>query len=130
MAASSAAPETETTRVSEAQIVLAIALLAMAFLFIGIGRYGVVNADEAIYHGIAERMAETGDFLHLDFRGEPRVYDAFMNAPLHYWARAALISLFDSSRVTMQRCRSRRQLTYRNHQEPVPSRSRPLTRKN
>ncbi len=102
MAASSAATETETTRVSEAQIVLAIALLAMAFLFSGIGRYGVVNADEAIYHGIAERMAETGDFLHLDFRGEPRVYDAFMNAPLHYWARAALISLFDSSRVTMR----------------------------
>jgi 4-amino-4-deoxy-L-arabinose transferase-like glycosyltransferase len=47
-------------------------------------------------------MVETGDLLHLDFRGEERVYDAFMNAPLHYWARAALIAGFGSNLFTMR----------------------------
>jgi len=80
----------------------AIALLSAAFLFVGLSRYGVVNGDEGIYHAIAERMVETGDWLHLDFRGEQRVYDAFMNAPLHYWARAALIAGFGSNLFTMR----------------------------
>jgi 4-amino-4-deoxy-L-arabinose transferase-like glycosyltransferase len=84
------------------RVAAAIALLAAAFLFVGIGRYGVVNGDEGIYHAIAERMAETGNLLRLDFRGEERVYDAFLNAPLHYWARAALIAAFGSSLVTMR----------------------------
>jgi len=70
--------------------------------FWGLGRYGVVNGDEAIYHAIAERMVATGDWLRLDFRGEPRFYDSFMNAPLHYFARAALIELFGSGRWTMR----------------------------
>jgi len=89
-------------RPGEARTALAIALVATAFLFTGLSRYGVVNADEAIYHAIAERMLETGDLLHLDFRGEPRVYDAFLNAPLHYWARAALIAGFGSNAFTMR----------------------------
>jgi 4-amino-4-deoxy-L-arabinose transferase-like glycosyltransferase len=95
-------PGARPDRISEARIALAIGLLATAFLFTGLGRYGVVNADEAIYHGIAERMVETGDLLHLDFRGEPRVYDTFLNAPLHYWARALLIRGFGSSETTMR----------------------------
>ena len=102
MGENAAEPEAEAPRVSEARIALALGLLATLFLFTGLGRYGVVNADEAIYHGIAERMVETGDLLRLDFRGETRVYDAFLNAPLHYWARAGLIALFDSNRVTMR----------------------------
>lgn len=86
----------------DVRVATAIALLSAAFLFVGLGRYGVVNGDEAIYHGIAERMVETGDLLTLDFRGERRVYDTFMNAPLHYWARAGLIAVFGSSHVTMR----------------------------
>jgi hypothetical protein len=61
-----------------------------------------VNADEAIYHGIAERMVASGDWLHLDFRGEPRFYDTFLNAPLHYFARATLIGVAGSNAWTMR----------------------------
>jgi 4-amino-4-deoxy-L-arabinose transferase-like glycosyltransferase len=95
-------PGGPSQRLGEARVALALALVATAFLFTGLSRYGVVNADEAIYHGVAERMLETGDWLRLDFRGEPRVYDAFLNAPLHYWARAGLIAAFGSNAFTMR----------------------------
>jgi 4-amino-4-deoxy-L-arabinose transferase-like glycosyltransferase len=84
------------------RVAAAIALVSAAFLCPGLSRYGIVNADEGIYHGIAERMAATGDLLRLDFRGEPRVYDTFLNAPLHYWARAALIAGFGSDGFSMR----------------------------
>lgn len=86
----------------DVRVAALIALVSAAFLFVGLSRYGVVNADEAIYQGVAEHMAETGDWLHLDFRGERRVYDTFMNAPLHYWVRAGLITTLGSSRFTMR----------------------------
>jgi 4-amino-4-deoxy-L-arabinose transferase-like glycosyltransferase len=79
-----------------------LAALCVPIFFWGLGRYGVVNADEAIYHGIAERMAQSGDWLRLDFRGEIRFTDTFLNAPLHYFARATLISLFGSNYWTMR----------------------------
>jgi 4-amino-4-deoxy-L-arabinose transferase-like glycosyltransferase len=62
-----------------------------------LGGYSLVNGDEALYHAVAESMAASGDWLELRFRGEPRIYDTFMNAPTQYWARAALISLFGSN---------------------------------
>jgi 4-amino-4-deoxy-L-arabinose transferase-like glycosyltransferase len=80
----------------------AIAAVSAAFLLTGLSRYGIVNADEGIYHGIAERMAATGDLLRLDFRGEPRVYDTFLNAPLHYWARAGLVAAVGSNGFSMR----------------------------
>jgi 4-amino-4-deoxy-L-arabinose transferase-like glycosyltransferase len=61
-----------------------------------------VNSDEAIYHGIAEQMAASGDWLRLDFRGEPRFTDSFLNAPLHYWLRAVLIEGFGSNTWTLR----------------------------
>jgi 4-amino-4-deoxy-L-arabinose transferase-like glycosyltransferase len=79
-----------------------LALLCVPVFFWGLGRYGIVNADEAIYHGIAERMVSSGDWLHLDFRGEPRFYDSFLNAPLHYFARAILIGVAGSNLWTMR----------------------------
>ena len=84
------------------RVATAIALASAAFLFFGLSRYGVVNVDEGIYHAIAERMVASGDVFRLDFRGEPRPYDAFMNAPLHYWARAALIAVLGSNHFTMR----------------------------
>jgi len=84
------------------RVAAALTLLAAAFLLTGLDRYGVVNADEGIYHGIAEQMVVTGDPFSLDFRGERRVYDTFMNAPLHYWGRAALIAAFGSNGFTMR----------------------------
>jgi 4-amino-4-deoxy-L-arabinose transferase-like glycosyltransferase len=91
-----------TTETPDPRVAAGLALAAALFFFVGLGDTSLVNADEAIYHGIAERMAATGDLLHLDYRGEPRVYDAFMNAPLHYWARTGLIALFGSSPWTMR----------------------------
>src|SRR5512145_1757138 len=86
----------------DARVAAAIAAVSAAFLCTGLSRYGIVNADEGIYHGIAERMVATGDLLRLDFRGEPRVYDTFLNAPLHYWARAGLIAAFGSNGFSMR----------------------------
>lgn len=84
------------------RVALALLALSIAVLFTGLSRYGVVNADEGIYHAIAERMVETGNPFRLNFRGERRVYDTFMNAPLHYWARAGLIATVGSNRFTMR----------------------------
>jgi 4-amino-4-deoxy-L-arabinose transferase-like glycosyltransferase len=89
-------------RSADARVLALLAILCVPVFFWGLGRYGVVNADEAIYHGIAERMAASGDWLHLDFRGEARFYDSFLNAPLHYFARATLIELFGSNAWTMR----------------------------
>jgi 4-amino-4-deoxy-L-arabinose transferase len=89
-------------RRANASVFALLAALCIPILGWGLGRYGVVNSDEAIYHGIAERMVESGDWLHLDFRGEPRFYDSFLNAPLHYWLRAALIALFGSNAWTLR----------------------------
>jgi 4-amino-4-deoxy-L-arabinose transferase-like glycosyltransferase len=71
--------------------------LSIPLILYGLGRYSLVNGDEAVYHGIAEGMVVSGDWLRLEFRSEHRVYDTVMNAPLQYWARACLISLFGSS---------------------------------
>lgn len=86
----------------DVRVASALGLFTTAFLFVGLGRYGIVNLDEIIYHAVAERMVETGNWLSLDFRGEPRIYDTFMNAPLHYWARASLIAVFGSDGFTMR----------------------------
>ncbi len=76
---------------------LLLVALSIPLILYGLGRYSLINGDEAVYHGIAEGMAASGDWLRLEFRSQPRVYDTVMNAPLQYWARAALISLFGSS---------------------------------
>jgi len=82
--------------------VLALVPLAYLVLFHGLGRYGVVNGDEGFYHAVAATMVETGDFFKLDFHGEHRLYDTFMNAPLQYWGRALAISLIGDGRVAMR----------------------------
>jgi hypothetical protein len=75
-------------RSADARVLALLAALCLPIFFWGLGRYGVVNADEAIYHAVAERMVASGDWLRLDFRGEVRFTDSFLNAPLHYFARA------------------------------------------
>jgi 4-amino-4-deoxy-L-arabinose transferase-like glycosyltransferase len=79
-----------------------LVLLSIPLILYRLGSYSVVNGDEAIYHGIAEGMVWSGDWWRLDFRGEHRVYDTFMNAPIQYWLRAILISTFGSSYWTMR----------------------------
>jgi 4-amino-4-deoxy-L-arabinose transferase-like glycosyltransferase len=79
-----------------------LTVLCLPLFFWGLGRYGVVNSDEAFYQAVAERMVASGDWLRLDFRGEPRFYDSFLNAPLPHWLRAALIAAFGSKPWTMR----------------------------
>jgi 4-amino-4-deoxy-L-arabinose transferase-like glycosyltransferase len=76
--------------------------LSVPILFAGLGSYSVVHCDEGFYHAVARHMARTGDLFHLDFVGEPRPYDTFMNAPLQYWARAALIALLGDGAWSMR----------------------------
>ncbi len=76
--------------------------LCVPILLYQLGSYGLVSGDEAFYHGVAESMVETGNWLSIDFRGEHRPYDTFMNAPLQYWLRAALIEGFGSNYWTMR----------------------------
>jgi len=81
---------------------IALTLLSIPLVFFRLGSYSVVNGDEAIYQDIALRMLETGDWLTLRSGNEPRVYDTFMNAPIQYWARAALVSAFGQNLWTMR----------------------------
>jgi len=81
---------------------LVLSLLAIPWILYGLGSYSLVNGDEAFYHSIAEAMVESGNWMRLEFTGEHRIYDTFMNAPLQYWARAALIAVFGSSYWTMR----------------------------
>jgi 4-amino-4-deoxy-L-arabinose transferase-like glycosyltransferase len=96
--------ETHTSLPSrrDAWPVVALALLSIPIIFYRLGGYSVVNGDEAIYHRVALNMVETGNWFHLEFVGQHRVYDTFMNAPLQYWARAVLISLFGDNYWTMR----------------------------
>jgi 3',5'-cyclic AMP phosphodiesterase CpdA len=78
-------------------------LLAVPILFHGLGDYSVVNGDEAIYHYMARRMLETGDWFRLEYAaGEQRLYDSFMNAPLHYWAKALVLLAFGDGNWSMR----------------------------
>ena len=83
-------------------LVLLLVLLALPILVYGMASHGVSTSDEAYYHGVAEHMVESGDWFHVVFRGAHRPFDAFMNAPLQYWSRAGLISVFGSSYYTMR----------------------------
>ncbi len=71
--------------------------LSIPLLLWRLGSYSFVNGDEALYQAVAEQMVESGDWRRLEFKSEPRLYDTFMNAPLHYWARAGLIAAFGSN---------------------------------
>lgn len=78
--------------------------LSIPILFYGLGNYSLVNGDEGFYHGVARNMAETGNWFRLEFTGEHRVYDTFLNAPVQYWARGVLILLFGDNYWTMRLC--------------------------
>lgn len=77
-------------------------LLALPLIFWRLGSYSVVNGDEALYHSVATNMVETGDWVRLEFEGQHRPYDTFMNAPTQYWARALLISAIGSNPWSMR----------------------------
>lgn len=68
-----------------------LTLATVAILFTGLGDYGVVGGDEAVYHHITREMRESGDWWRLQSGGlfSPRA--EFRNAPFHYWIRSLLI---------------------------------------
>jgi 4-amino-4-deoxy-L-arabinose transferase-like glycosyltransferase len=61
-----------------------------------------VSGDEGFYHYVAREMARSGDWFTLRFVGEPQLYETFLNAPVHYWLKAAIIRLFGDSYWTMR----------------------------
>jgi len=79
-----------------------LGLLAVPVIFLGLGDYSPMQMDEVFYHGVARQMLASGDYLRVEFAGELRPYDAFMNAPIHYWAKAALIALIGDSLWSMR----------------------------
>lgn len=66
-------------------------LLSVPVFFYNLGNYGLVNGDEGFYHSVASNMVESGDWLTLQWNGELRVYETFMNSPLQHWIRAVII---------------------------------------
>lgn len=89
-------------RIRTAAPYLALSLLSIPILFVGLTAAPIVNGDEAFYRYVSRHMVRSGNWLRLDFTGEHRIYDTFMNAPIHYWARAALIMLFGDNRFSMR----------------------------
>jgi 4-amino-4-deoxy-L-arabinose transferase-like glycosyltransferase len=82
--------------------VLVLGLLCIPIILFGLDRYSLVNGDEEVYHVIAATMVESGDWIRLELYGEHRVFDTFLNAPLQYWARAILITLFGDTVWTVR----------------------------
>lgn len=87
-------------------LVLAALLIVLSYpiLFRGLGSYSLVNGDEGFYHYVARNMLETGNWYRLEFTGEHRVYDTFLNAPIQYWLRGNLIRFLGDDYFTMRIC--------------------------
>ncbi len=80
-------------RLAHASGVGALVVLSFVVLFWRLDGYSLVNGDEAFYHYVARHMVESGNWFRLEFTGQHRLYDTFVNAPWQYWARALLIRL-------------------------------------
>lgn len=71
---------------------------AVLLLFLGLGANTIWDANEAFYVDTPRQMVLSGDYVHPEFNGEPR-----MNKPvLSYWVVAGLYQLFGIS-VTVER---------------------------
>lgn len=79
-----------------------LVLLSLPLIFYGLGRYSVVNGDEAIYHGIARHMVASGDWTRLFFGPEERLYDTFTHAPLYLWLKALVILAVGDGMLAMR----------------------------
>ena len=76
--------------------------LALPILFYGLGRYGIVNGDEALYHAMARQMLESGNWFRLEFAGQERIYDTLTHAPLYLWLKALVIAALGDSPWAMR----------------------------
>jgi hypothetical protein len=79
-----------------------LTLLSVPVIFYGLGSYGLVNGDEGVYHAISRNMLESGNWFRLEFTGEHRVYDTFMNSPLQYWLRGNVIRVLGDNYWSMR----------------------------
>lgn len=75
------------------QEVLLILLLAIPFLFWGIGSFSFLDPDEGLYGTIAREMAEGGDWITPHFNSVRYLE----KPPLHFWLSALTISAFGRS---------------------------------
>ncbi len=76
--------------------------LSIPWILFRLGSYSLINGDEGLYQSVAAQMLESGNWLRLEFKGQHRVYDTFMNAPIQYWAKASLIWVFGDNYWTMR----------------------------
>ena len=79
-----------------------LTLLSVPVIFYGLGDYGLVNGDEGVYHSISRNMLESGNWWRLEFTGEHRIYDTFMNSPLQYWLRGNVIRVLGDNYWSMR----------------------------
>jgi 4-amino-4-deoxy-L-arabinose transferase-like glycosyltransferase len=79
-----------------------LVLCSIPVIFWDLGRYGPSNMDELFYHYVARNMLETGNWLRIDYTGEHRLYDTFLNAPLYYWAKAGIIAVIGDGWFSMR----------------------------
>ncbi len=85
-------------RAGPERAVLILLAASVLLLFLGLGANTIWDANEAFYVETPRQMVETGDYLHPQFNGEPR-----MNKPvLSYWVVAGFYHLFGVS-VTTER---------------------------
>lgn len=77
-------------------------LLSIPVFYYNLGNYGLVNGDEGFYHLAARNMVTSGDWLTLQWDGELRVYETFLNSPMQHWARAIIITIGGDNYWTMR----------------------------
>jgi 4-amino-4-deoxy-L-arabinose transferase-like glycosyltransferase len=77
-------------------------LISIPLIFMGLDSYSVVNGDEAVYQDMAERMIDSGNWFKLMSGEEHRVYDTFMNAPIQYWVRGAIVTFLGPNLLSMR----------------------------
>ena len=76
--------------------------VSIPLVFWGLSSYSIVNGDEAVYQEFALRMLDSGNWFRLMSGGEHRIYDTFMNAPIQYWMRGAIVTLIGPSLLAMR----------------------------
>ena len=85
-----------------ALVVAVLTVLAVPIFFWNLGEYGLVNADEGVYHWMSRHMVETGDWFTLEFAGTSRLYEVFTHAPLFMWLKAVVLLAVGDSYWSMR----------------------------
>lgn len=75
---------------------------AWPIIFLHLGRYGLVNGDEAFYHAVARNMLQSADWTRVEFIGEVRYYDTFTHMPLFVWLKTIPLATWGDDYFSMR----------------------------